>query len=385
MTKRPIRVLQCNSGSKNFGGVSSFLYNIYTKLDHDVVQFDFLSPDQTTYEMHRDEIEIMGGRIYEFGIKGNVIKKKMLLYRKLRAFLKKEEYQIVHINSGNFFFTLFASSAAWSAGVPVRIIHSHNAGGTDGRLKRALFLLLKPLNEHNATHYMSCSQLAAEYMFTRKTVSSGKVIVVPNGINTKKYSYDRNIRHEMRKELGIDDKLVVGNVARFMKQKNHRFLIDIFAEVAKKQKNAVLLLVGQGELMDEIKMYVRQKGLAQKVLFLGQRNDTEKLYQAMDVFVLPSFHEGFPVTGVEVQCSGLPFVLSDTITREIKLIDSTSFMSIKNPPSEWADTILKMSQVKREDYSAEIEQKGYSENAAAEMLTKLYMEWSKGVKDESVR
>lgn len=385
MDKRPIRVLQCNSGSQNFGGVSSFLYNIYTRIDRDVVQFDFLSPDQTTYEMHRDDIESMGGRIYEFGIKGNVIKKKILLYQKLKAFVKSEGYQIVHINSGNFFFTLFASAAVWSAGVPVRIVHSHNAGGTDGLVKRALFMLLKPLNEHYATHFMSCSHLAAEYMFTKKTVSSGKVIVVPNGIDTKKYSYDSDIRHEVRKKLAIDDKLVIGNVARFMKQKNHHFLIDIFAEIVKKQKNAVLLLVGQGELMDEIKMYVRQKGLEQDVLFLGQRNDTERLYQAMDVFVLPSFHEGFPVTGVEVQCSGLPFVLSDTITKEIKLIDSTSFMSLNSSPSEWADMILKKSKIDRVDHSAEIEQKGYSEDAAAEMLTKLYIEWSKGVKDELAR
>lgn len=375
MVQKPLRVLQINSGSKNFGGVSSFLYNIYTKIDRDVIQFDFLSPDQTTYEMHRQDIESMGGRIFAFGINGNMIQKKCRLYRRLKAFLKKEKYQIVHINSGNLFFTLFAGAAARSAGVTVRIIHSHNAGGTDNIIKRVLFKIMKPLNEKNATHFMACSKVAAEYMFTQKTVKSGKVNVIPNGIDTEKFTFSPEVRAEMRRELGVQDKIVVGNVARFMKQKNHHFLIEVFEQVNKLNKNSILMLVGQGELMDEIKALVHEKNLDDRVMFLGQRNDVERLYQAMDVFVLTSFHEGFPVTGIEVQCCGLPFVLSSSITREIRLTENTQFVGLHRSPDEWAKAIIRLSTAKREDCSKIIEQKGYSGVYAAEKLKNIYLEY----------
>lgn len=370
----PFRVLQINSGSANFGGVSSFLYNIYTHIDKEQVQFDFLSPDKTTYEIKHKEITDMGGNIYEFRIKGNIFYRKLKLYSRLKSFLKENKYKIVHINSGNFFFNLFASAAVKKAGVPVRIIHSHNAGDTCGKLKRLMFGILKPVMEKNATNFLACSELAAEYMFTKKTVESGRVIVIPNGIDASKFSYNENVRIEMRKKLGLEDKFILGNVARFMPQKNHKFLIEVFERLAQVQENAILLLVGQGELMNEIKALVHEKELDSKVIFLGQRNDVDKLYQAMDVFVLTSFHEGFPVTGVEVQSCGLPFILSDTITKEIKLTDCISFLSLNDSTDKWANAILQYRSVKRQDCSEIIEKKGYSQQFAANKLKEFYFE-----------
>ena len=99
-TAEPIRVLQINSGSRSFGGVSSFLYNVYSNIDRKQVQFDFLSPNVTTYEIHRDEIEEMGGRIYELGVTGSILTKKTRLYKRLYQFLTQHKYSIVHINSG---------------------------------------------------------------------------------------------------------------------------------------------------------------------------------------------------------------------------------------------------------------------------------------------
>ena len=371
---KPIRVLQINSGSGNFGGVSSFLYNTYTHIDRSKVQFDFLSPDKTTYGIHSKEIRQMGGEIFEFKIKGNIITRKIKLYSKLKRFVKENDYKIVHINSGNIFFNFFTSAAIKKAGVPVRIVHSHNAGDTSGMLKRMMFGIMRPLIEKNATDLFSCSMLAADYMFTKKTVDSGKVKVIPNGIDTEKFAYNEAVRTQMRRDLGLEDKFVVGNIARFMPQKNHRFLIEIFEQITKQQDNAILLLVGQGELEDEIKALVHSKKLDDKVVFLGQRSDVEKIYQAMDVFVLPSIHEGFPVTGVEVQCSGLPFVLSDSITKEIRLTENTYFVSLKRNPQQWAEVILNTSSLTRKDMSKEIADKGYSEKNTAEILKNRYIE-----------
>ena len=179
--KEPIRVLQINSGSRSFGGVSSFLYNVYTNIDREQVQFDFLSPNVTTYGIHREEIEEMGGRIYELGIKGNILTRKTGLYKRLYEFLTQHAYSIVHINSGNFFFNLFAVMAVRKAGVPCRIVHSHNAGDTSrSRIKKAVFEALKPQLERNATTLLACSRKAAGYMFTDRTVREGKVQIVKN-------------------------------------------------------------------------------------------------------------------------------------------------------------------------------------------------------------
>lgn len=369
---KPFRVLQINSGSVNFGGVSSFLYNIYTHIDREKVQFDFLSPDKTTYEIHQSEITKMGGRIYEFGIKGNILSRKLKLYSKLKNFLMENNYRIVHINSGNFFFNLFVSAAVKKAGVPVRIIHSHNAGDTCGTLKRITFRILKPVMEKNATDFFACSKLAAEYMFTEKTVKSGKVTVIPNGIDTSKFSYNETIRTEMRRKLRLEDKFVVGNVARFMPQKNHRFLIKVFEKVVKIQKNAVLLLIGQGELMGEIKALVHAKGLDKNVIFLGQRNDVEKLYQAMDVFVLTSFHEGFGIVTIEAQTSGLHCVVSDNIPEEANVNKKMVRLPLTASSRKWAEEILNITE-KRKDNSHIIENGGYGVQKVADMMKDIYL------------
>ena len=341
--KEPIRVLQINSGSRSFGGVSSFLYNVYTNIDREQVQFDFLSPNVTTYGIHREEIEEMGGRIYELGIKGNILTRKTGLYKRLYEFLTQHAYSVVHINSGNFFFNLFAVMAVRKAGVPCRIVHSHNAGDTNrSRIKKAAFEALKPQLEKNATLLLACSRKAASYMFTDQTVREGRVQIVKNGINAERFRFDPEIRKTVRQELGLQDKFVVGHVGRFYKQKNHVFLIRIFEKIHEKEPESVLLLFGKGDLETEVRGLVNELGMAPYVRFMGEVPDIERMYQAMDVFVMPSFHEGLPVSCVEIQAAGVPCVLSDAITEEIKIADSLQFLSLSDSPEIWAKAALSM-------------------------------------------
>lgn len=372
--QKPLRVLQINSGSNNFGGVSSFLYNIYIHIDKSQIQFDFLSPEKTTYGIHRSEIEQMGGKIFELGITGNILTRKIKLYFKLKAFLKKNNYRIVHINSGNFFFNVFVSFAIKNAGVPVRIIHSHNAGDTNkSKLKKIAFNLLKPVLNRNATDLFACSMLAADYMFTEKTVKSGKVKIIPNGIDTSKFAYNESVRNQVRSRLGLNDKFVVGNVARFMPQKNHAFLIDVFEKVAEKNDKAVLVLIGQGELMDNVKALVAKKGLSEKVIFLGQRNDVDKLYQAMDVFVLTSFHEGFGIVTIEAQSSGLPCIISDNIPEEANVTKTMIRLPLSCSAKKWADTILKSECKVRKNNAGKVSDAGYDVKSVSDMMKRFYI------------
>ena len=373
--KEPIRVLQINSGSRSFGGVSSFLYNVYTNIDREQVQFDFLSPNVTTYGIHREEIEEMGGRIYELGITGNILTKKTGLYKRLYRFLVQHKYSIVHINSGNFFFNLFAVMAVRKAGVPCRIVHSHNAGDTSrSRIKRAAFEALKPQLERNATLLLACSRKAAAYMFTDQTVREGRVQIVKNGINAERFRFDPGIREQARQELGLADKFVVGHVGRFYKQKNHDFLLRIFEKVHEKEPDSVLLLFGKGDLEAEIRSLAEQLGLTSCVRFMGEVQDIERMYQAMDVFVMPSFHEGLPVSCVEIQAAGVPCVLSDTITEEIRIEDSMQFLSLSKSPEEWAQAVLSRKDCRDLNGYEDVIRSGYAIKDVAEGLLKMYKE-----------
>ena len=377
--KEPIRVLQINSGSRSFGGVSSFLYNVYTNIDREQVQFDFLSPNVTTYGIHREEIEEMGGRIYELGIKGNILTRKTGLYKRLYEFLTQHAYSVVHINSGNFFFNLFAVMAVRKAGVPCRIVHSHNAGDTNrSRIKKAAFEALKPQLEKNATLLLACSRKAASYMFTDQTVREGRVQIVKNGINAERFRFDPEIRKTVRQELWLQDKFVVGHGGRFYKQKNHVFLIRIFEKIHEKEPESVLLLFGKGDLETEVRGLVNELGMAPYVRFMGEVPDIERMYQAMDVFVMPSFHEGLPVSCVEIQAAGVPCVLSDAITEEIKIADSLQFLSLSDSPEIWAKAALSMKGHRDLNGYENVIRSGYAIRDVADGMLKMYKEMYQG-------
>lgn len=369
------RVLQLNSGSSNFGGVSSFLYNVYTHIDREKVQFDFISPNKTAYGIYREEIESMGGRIYELGISGNILTRKIKLYTKLKKFLLENEYSVIHINSGNFFFNLFAVKAAKSAGVKNRIVHSHNAGDTSqSGIKRVLFQLLKPVLEESATELYACSQKAAEYMYTDFSCKSGKVSLIKNGIELERFDYSCITRSEIRKKLKLNGKIVVGHVGRFLEQKNHEFLIKVFKEIHEMNDNAVLLLFGTGEKQGAIEQMVKALEIEEFVSFMGVVKNIEDMYQAMDVFVMPSYHEGLPVACIEAQVAGVPCVLADTITEEVKICDSVKFLSLNSSPKEWGSVALSMASFERQSAKPCAEAKGYSIYSVANMLQRHYSE-----------
>ena len=180
------------------------------------------------------------------------------------------------------------------------------------------------------THPCACSEYAARWMYGDKAVDSGKIKVFPNGVDTEKFSYDQGFRNEIRREFNIENNTVIGHIGRFNTQKNHKFLIDIFSEYHKIDKNAYLLCVGGGELMDEIKEYANKCGVADRVIFAGYRNaDVQKFYSAFDIFVLPSLYEGLPVVAVEACAAGLPVLMSEHVTKEALITDRCEVLSVR--------------------------------------------------------
>jgi glycosyltransferase involved in cell wall biosynthesis len=376
MKKEPVRVLQLNIGQV-FGGVSSMLLNIYREIDHQVIQFDFLAPRKSSFAMYRQEIESSGGKIIELNTKGFFLKRKIEFWRKLYQLIKKEDYQIIHCNSGSIFFNLQVAAISKLSGAKKIIIHSHNAGN-DKKWKIWMGNLVKWLFPYTATDYFACARKAGSFMFTKKTIDSSHYRIINNGVDTEKFRFNASDRQKIRAELQLSkDQKTLLHVGRFVHQKNHQQLIKIFAGFLKKEPKAVLLLVGEGELEPEIKKQVNALGIMEHVRFLGVRKDIPQLMSASDLFLLPSHYEGLPVVGVEAQANGLPCCFSSVITQEIDLINGMNrFVDLTSTETEWSEAlnhVLTAKKSARERYAEKIAEKGFSLTHVADELTQFYI------------
>ena len=252
--------------------------------------------------------------------------------------MKDGNYKIVHSHINTL--SVFSLFAAKCAGIPTRIAHSHSTTNKREWKKNLLKQVLRPFSKLFATDYMACSELAGRWLFGNKTFDKGEVYILNNAIELDKFAYNEKYRKKHRKELGIsEDTLVIGHVGRFVEQKNHRFLIDIFNEVHKKNKNSVLLLVGQGPLEEEIKEKVNKLGLTSSVKFLGQRSDVNELYSTMDVFLFPSLYEGLGMALIEAQVAGCKCIASDVIPTDAKITNNLIFLNLMDSSEFWAASV----------------------------------------------
>lgn len=363
---KPIIVAQI-MGKWVGGGVESVIMNYYKHIDRSNVQFDFICDSDST-NIPYEEIEKLGGRV----ILCPPYQKLFNYIKFLTKLFKDNKYTIIHSNIN--VLSVFPLYAAKKAGVPVRIAHSHSTSNKKEWKKNVVKNILRPFSKRYATDYFSCSELAGRYMFGDKTFNEGKVSVINNAIDLDEFKYDKKLRNKKRKELSIDDDtLVIGHIGRYVAQKNHEYLIDIFNEVHKKNKKAILLLVGQGPKEELIKEKVKELKLTKYVKFLGQRSDVKELYQAMDVFLLPSLYEGLPVVGVEAQASGLLCILSSSMTKETKVLDSTRFVDLEVSPKEWARLLLDdCSSYKVKSTKEEMTKNNFNIAEEASKLEKIY-------------
>ena len=361
----PIRIAQVGAGVFEWG-VRSVVLNYYKHIDRNVVQFDFFLSSQEAQELE-NTISDLGGRIFVVP----VYYRKLPSYKVLYKHFLVNKYSIVHSHINTMSFVPL--SAAYFAGVPVRIAHNHNTAGHDSFKNNVVKNLLRPISRVFPTHLCACSEYAGRWLFGNNAARSGKIKIWPNAIELSRFAYNEAVRQDMRHKLNLDGKFVVGHAGRFMTQKNHSFLIDVFAEIHRLRNNSVLLLCGSGPLMNDIKAKVHQLGLNDCVIFAGNVSDVERYYQAMDVFVFPSLYEGLPVVGSEVQVSGLPFLCADTVTSETKFCDNLHFLSLKKSPAEWAQEALSISEGHiRLDMSAYARNAGFDIHEQARKLTNWY-------------
>lgn len=367
MNNEPIRIAQI-MGKMNSGGVESVVMNYYRNIDKNKVQFDFIV-DEDSKNIPKEEIENMGGKIILVPPYKNILSYMNIL----KNILRKGNYKIVHSHLNTL--SVFPLYAAKMANVSVRIAHSHSTSNKKEWKKNILKNILKPFSKVNATHYFCCSELAGRWLFGDKTYDDDKVKLINNAIDVDKFTYNEEIRDKIRKEIKVENKLVIGHVGRFVEQKNHTGLIDIFNEIYKINPDSVLLLAGDGPLLGDIRDKVNSLNLTDAVKFLGVRKDINNIMQGIDVFLLPSLYEGLPVVGVEAQASGALCILSSNMTKETKVIETTKFLNISDDPKEWAKYILsEYKNFKRKDTKQEIINSNFEIKSEAKKLQNDYIE-----------
>lgn len=321
-------------------GISKLLSSITENISSD------FNVEIMTYIIKKDIFFKDGSiKIHEIGTTKNIFKR----IRKEKEIIKKGNYDIVHIN-GNYWLRIFDCIAAKKAGVRKVIIHSHNSNaGNSSSIKNIIHKLLKKLFDYVATDYYTCSDKAAEWMFSKKICNNKQYTLIRNGVEINRFKFNNEIRTKLRKELKVDRKFVIGHIGRFQYQKNHDFLIDIFKKCKNIRKNSVLLLIGEGPLEESIKQKVRDLNLEDSVLFLGNKRDAYNYYNVMDCFVLPSYFEGLPIVCVESQANGVPTIISDSITKQVKINNDLKSISLNEKPQKWAEVILKSKSKDREN------------------------------------
>ena len=331
-----IRILQCVNNMHR-AGLETMLMNYYRSIDREKIQFDFLVHRQERAD-YDDEIEQLGGRIFRAPRLYPQNYPAYFAYMK-RFFREHPEYKIMHSHiDAMSYLPLLAGKMA---GVPVRIAHSHNTS-IDRDVKYWIKQGFRHLLPSVATHYFACGEKAGEFLFRGKNFE-----IIPNAIDGSKFYYDIVLRSQTRKEMNLEGKFVIGHVGRFSYQKNHEFLIDVFEQLHRQEQDSVLMLVGTGEKEKKIREYVAYKNLSDVVLFMGNRSDVNELYQAMDVFVMPSLFEGVPLVGIEAQFAGLPCLFSDRVPSEVKATEHCCFVSLECSTKEWAQMILQSKNVGR--------------------------------------
>ena len=347
--------------------------NYYRNMDRSKIQCDFICDEDST-NIPYEEIEDLGGKViicppYQ----------KVFAYQKfLIKLFKEKKYDIVHSNIKS----VFPLRAAKKSGVPIRIAHSHSTSNPKEWKKTLIKNMLRPFSKKYANVYFACSELAGRWLFGNKTFDEGKVTIINNAIDVEKFIYNEDIRKKVRNELKEkckseinDDTLVVGHIGRFVKQKNHDFLIDIFNEMHKENENSVLLLIGQGTLQNEIKEKVDKLGLANSVKFIGQVTNANDYYNAMDVFVLPSLYEGLGMVLIEAQYAGLNCYCSEAIPKEAYLSNLLTQITLSESSSKWAEKIIDgQNKFTRKNMTEELKDSGYDIKKEAKKLEDKYFE-----------
>lgn len=358
----PIRVLHFVQRMEA-GGTQALLINLHRSIDRSKIQFDYLVEYEAP-QFYDDEIQRLGGRVYRTSFREDHNLPKFLGDLK-RFFVDHKEYDIVHCHC--YTVGYFVLKAAEYGGVTVRIAHSHNNNMSGATVP--LKIIMRSLFPVHATHLMACSREAGKFLFGKRGFT-----VVKNAIDVGRFVYSEKVRGEVRRELGLGDSFVIGNVGRLHHQKNQSFLLEVFAKAAEMRPGARLLMVGDGPLKSELLAKAERLDVANCLTLLSNRTDVNRLYQAMDVFVLPSIYEGLGIVALEAQSSGLVTVCSDGVAEDANVSPLFERCTLSAPPERWAEAIVSAEGRREPNAGPEgVRARGFDITANAKNLQEWYL------------
>ena len=367
MKKRILHVV----GQLSIGGQEMMALNFFKYINREEFTFDYIVYGEHIGELEKEVLD-MGGRVFHLPLTStfNILKNYKMLYLHM---LKYGPYDVVHshtyLNNGIILL------AAKKAKIKTRISHCHTS--ESGKSKKFIYniyaFIMKQLIKNYSTEYIACSQNAGNHLYGKHCFNNYG-IVIKNGIDLESYCFNYKKRKDVRDQLGISkNTIVLGNVSRLSKEKNHTYMIAIAHELKKSNLNFLFLLVGGGPLLNSLKEECEKQNVSEIFLFLGPREDVPSLLQAMDIIIHPSFFEGLPVALVEAQAAGLPCIISANITHEIKMSENVSFIDIQeNSISLWVKKIIEYSNVLRNNDCQQLKQNGYDIKESCKILESIY-------------
>lgn len=360
---KKIKVLQVLN-KFSVGGAETFIMNAYRNIDRNKITFEFLLRSKTNNKDYLDEIKRNGDKVF---ITSSFTRNIFKNFKETKKIIMSGDYDVIHVHA-NALIYVYPIIIAKKADIPVRIMHSHNTTSPFGFMGKIVHYINRIYIHKFTTYYIACGQEAGKWMFGNK-----KFTVINNAIDINKFSYNQEFRNKIREAYVLNNKFVIGNVGRFIEQKNHKFLIEIFKEYSKINENARLLLVGEGALLNKIKNQVAEYNIADKVIFTGAKSNINELLSAMDIFVLPSLYEGLPFVLVEAQASGLDIIASDEVTKEVNVTGVIKYISLDSPKKEWIKKINEIANKKTNRNIKYRELEKYDIENTIKILEKVYL------------
>lgn len=353
--------------TENPGGMESVIMNYYRFFDRSHIQLEFLC--NTEEVAYQEEIEQLGGVIYHIPARRDG---RLAFHRALRRFFRAHigYYDVFWLNTCSLANIDYLSEAK-RVGIPRRIVHCHNAANGDSWLRGCLHMLNRKRARMLATDFWTCSEESNRWFYGEGIEKKSTYRLIQNAIPVERFLPDVRVRSACRQQLGLSDELVLGHIGRFHFQKNQEFLIPIVKELKRRKVAVCLLLIGQGEDLNQVRELARSEGVEGEIKFLGVRDDVSRLLQAMDVFVFPSRFEGLSIALLEAQAAGLPCVAADTISPKSKVAEEVTFLSLNQSASEWTEQILAYRHTERKNNKELFGKAGFDIEAEAKKVQQM--------------
>ena len=369
---KKIKVVEFFGEPLNYGGQEAFILNVYSKIDKSKFDFSFITPFDCQNKLLKKTINDNNDELIFDNKEFNSKMRKKFIIETAKKYLN-DKYDVIHIHSGSVFTLYNVAKIAKKKGIKKVIVHSHASGVST--LKYKLIKLVSDLNiTKYVDYYMACSRDAGIWKFPKKVIDSDKFFVIKNGIDIKKFEYNKKNRDEYRKEYDLEKKNIICTIGRFAEEKNPLYTLRVFKEYLKLDENGYLLMIGgSGDQEKDVESFINDNKLEKNVLILKNRDDINCFLSMSDIYIMPSLWEGLGMAAIEAQTSGMNVLCSDNIPEDVNISSLFHRLSLSEGEENWAKEIKKLINSKRENVSKSIIESGFDVSDSSKKVEDIYL------------